>query len=67
MHPAVQVRHASLKVIQLILGQGLVHPIQVSTCIFSVASSVPDALQILTDPDPRIYYPKFWILIGEAQ
>ena len=29
IHPSVQVRHAALKVIQLILGQGLVHPVQV--------------------------------------
>ena len=30
IHHAVQVRHQALKVIQLILNQGLVHPVQVS-------------------------------------
>lgn len=30
LHPDVGVRHAALKVIQLILQQGLVHPVQVS-------------------------------------
>ncbi len=30
LHPDVGVRHAALKVIQLILAQGLVHPVQVS-------------------------------------
>ncbi|KAG8234266.1 hypothetical protein J437_LFUL006511 [Ladona fulva] len=32
LHPFVSVRHAALKVIQLILQQGLVHPVQVSFC-----------------------------------
>lgn len=30
LHPDVLVRHSALKVIQLILQQGLVHPVQVS-------------------------------------
>ncbi|KAJ1519897.1 hypothetical protein ONE63_004137 [Megalurothrips usitatus] len=29
LHPEVKVRHAALKVIQLILAQGLVHPVQI--------------------------------------
>lgn len=33
LHPDVGVRHAALKVIQLILQQGLVHPVQVSFMI----------------------------------
>merc|ERR1719410_2989826 len=30
IHPSVQVRHVALRVIQLILGQGLVHPVQIA-------------------------------------
>lgn len=30
LHPDILVRHSALKVIQLILQQGLVHPVQVS-------------------------------------
>lgn len=31
LHPNIGVRHAALKVIQLILAQGLVHPVQVNS------------------------------------
>lgn len=36
LHPDILVRHASLKVIQLILQQGLVHPVQVSKIIMII-------------------------------
>jgi len=44
IHPSVQVRHAALKVIQLILGQGLVHPVQI----------VPYLICMSTDHEQRV-------------
>jgi hypothetical protein len=42
LHPNVGVRQAALKVIQLILQQGLVHPVQVSLdeCLYRVILSL---------------------------
>merc|ERR1712241_346576 len=44
IHPSVQVRHAALKVIQLILAQGLVHPVQI----------VPYLICMSTDLEQRV-------------
>eukprot|EP00092_Neocalanus_flemingeri_P037508 GFUD01040842.1.p1 GENE.GFUD01040842.1~~GFUD01040842.1.p1 ORF type:complete len:1343 (-),score=395.27 GFUD01040842.1:539-3985(-) len=44
IHHSVQVRHAALKVIQLILGQGLVHPVQI----------VPYLICMSTDAEQRV-------------
>merc|ERR1712241_354668 len=44
IHPSVQVRHAALKVIQLILAQGLVHPVQI----------VPYLICMSTDHEQRV-------------
>merc|ERR1712241_533208 len=44
IHPSVQVRHAALKVIQLILAQGLVHPVQI----------VPYLICMATDAEQRV-------------
>jgi len=44
IHKSVQVRHAALKVIQLILGQGLVHPVQI----------VPYLICMSTDSEQRV-------------
>lgn len=44
IHQSVQVRHAALKVIQLILAQGLVHPIQI----------VPYLICMSTDSEQRV-------------
>ena len=41
LHPDVGVRHAALKVIQLILQQGLVHPVQVSNLTSKPKTSCP--------------------------
>lgn len=44
LHPSVAVRHAALKVIQLILAQGLVHPVQI----------VPYLVCMSTDAEQRV-------------
>merc|ERR1719384_943963 len=44
IHPSVQVRHVALRVIQLILSQGLVHPVQI----------VPYLICMSTDSEQRV-------------
>ena len=44
IHPQMSARQATLRVIQLILAQGLVHPVQI----------VPYLVCMATDPDTRI-------------
>lgn len=51
LHPDVGVRHAALKVIQLILQQGLVHPVQVSdTCLSNYIVLVTYMLLSINNP-----------------
>ena len=51
----MQVRHASLKVIQLILGQGLVHPVQVSEVFSMDCISVAEPSHFSSAPAPDIF------------
>jgi hypothetical protein len=44
IHPSVMARHAALKVITLILAQGLVHPVQI----------VPYLICMSTDAEPKV-------------
>ena len=44
IHPDVTARHAAIKVISLILAQGLVHPVQI----------VPYLICVATDPEQKL-------------
>jgi len=51
IHHSVQVRHAALKVIQLILGQGLVHPVQIVPYLICMSTDVEQRVSHTADKE----------------
>jgi len=49
IHQSVQVRHAALKVISLILGQGLVHPVQIVPYLICMSTDVEQRVSHTAD------------------
>nr|CAD7197517.1 unnamed protein product [Timema douglasi] len=62
LHPNIGVRHAALKVIQLILAQGLVHPVQIVPYLICMSTDVEKAVSHSADKqlqDIEKKYPGF--------
>ncbi|XP_063234204.1 nipped-B-like protein isoform X2 [Bacillus rossius redtenbacheri] len=62
LHPNVGVRHAALKVIQLILQQGLVHPVQIVPYLICMSTDMEKAISHSADrqlQDIEKKYPGF--------
>lgn len=58
VHPSMQARHATLKVIQLILAQGLVHPVQIVPYLICMATDIEQRISHTADRELQVRYPK---------
>ena len=56
VHPSMQARHATLKVIQLILAQGLVHPVQIVPYLICMATDIEQRISHTADRELQVRY-----------
>ena len=54
VHPSVQARHSTLKVIQLILAQGLVHPVQIVPYLICMATDIEQRISHTADRELQV-------------
>lgn len=62
VHPSVHARHATLKVIQLILAQGLVHPVQIVPYLICMATDIEQRISHTADRELQV---KYWIQMSD--
>ena len=56
IHPDVNVRHSTLKVIQLILAQGLVHPVQIVPYLICIATDIEQRISHTADRELQVNF-----------
>ena len=56
VHPSVQARHSTLKVIQLILAQGLVHPVQIVPYLICMATDIEQRISHTADRELQVLF-----------
>ena len=56
VHPSVQARHSTIKVIQLILAQGLVHPVQIVPYLICMATDMEQRISHTADRELQVLY-----------
>ena len=54
IHPSVNARHSTLKVIQLILAQGLVHPVQIVPYLICMATDIEQRISLTADRELQV-------------
>ena len=54
VHPSLQTRHSTLKVIQLILAQGLVHPVQIVPYLICMATDMEQRISHTADRELQV-------------
>ena len=54
VHPSVHARHSTLKVIQLILAQGLVHPVQIVPYLICMATDIEQRISHTADRELQV-------------
>ena len=64
VHTSVHARHATLKVIQLILAQGLVHPVQIVPYLICMATDNEQRISHTADRELQVKSDIFFPLFG---
>ena len=63
VHPSLQTRHSTLKVIQLILAQGLVHPVQIVPYLICMATDMEQRISHTADRELQVKLQLFILMI----
>ena len=63
VHPSLQTRHSTLKVIQLILAQGLVHPVQIVPYLICMATDMEQRISHTADRELQVMIQLYTLII----
>ena len=63
VHPSLQTRHSTLKVIQLILAQGLVHPVQIVPYLICMATDMEQRISHTADRELQVMLQLYILII----